>query len=524
MDYNHRLGIDLHIHSTASDGSLTPAEILDHAQKLNLAAIAITDHDSIDGSREALQTGIPPSFHFLTGVEISAAHPLFFAGSGSFHILGYDIRLDDPALNQALNKLRQARQNRNPKIVKRLNELGFQITLKEVSQTVGQVQLGRPHIAYTMMKKGFVRSIDEAFDKFLGTAKPAYVDKERIGCEEAIKMICNAGGIAVLAHPGLLDIADESRLEALVQDLIHLGIGGIEVYYPEHSDEQTKRYQELSKKYNLLMTGGTDYHGSITPEIEMGSGKGRLFIPYLLYEKLTERRNFMDTTDPLNIEKMLGYQFHSKVLLEEALRHSSYVNEQTDLDLRDNERFEFLGDAVLNLVIGHILMERYPHLNEGDLSRIRANLVNETQLAMMARSIELGACLQLGKGEMQTNGKEKNSILAGAFEALMAAVYLDGGFEVAFKTIENNFIPYLDQIPSAIDNSDYKSRLQERVQEKHGDIPNYQIVREEGPDHDKTFWVSVKVFDIEMEGTGKSKKTAEQDAARKVLELLNKAG
>jgi 3',5'-nucleoside bisphosphate phosphatase len=287
LDYNNHLGIDLHIHSTASDGSLTPVEILDHAQKLNLAAIAITDHDSIDGSREALCAGIPSCFNFLTGVEISAAHPPFFPGSGSFHILGYNIRLDNPVLNQALNQLRQARKNRNPKIVKRLNEMGFQISLEEVKQTVGEVQMGRPHIAYTMMKKGFVRSVDEAFDKYLGAAKPAYVDKERIGCEDALKMIRNAGGVAVLAHPGLLNIADESRLERLIQDLIQIGMGGMEVYYPEHSPEQIRRYAGLSKKYNLLMTGGTDFHGSITPEIEMGSGKGELFVPYLLYEKLT---------------------------------------------------------------------------------------------------------------------------------------------------------------------------------------------------------------------------------------------
>jgi dsRNA-specific ribonuclease len=140
----------------------------------------------------------------------------------------------------------------------------------------------------------------------------------------------------------------------------------------------------------------------------------------------------------------------------------------------------------------------------------------------MARSIDLGAALLLGKGEIQTNGIEKNSILAGAFEALMAAVYLDGGFKAAFKIIENNFVPFLDKIYPTIDNYDYKSRLQEWVQEKHGSIPGYQVVREEGPDHAKTFWVSVKVFDIETEGTGKSKKAAEQDAARKALEILNK--
>ena len=230
----------------------------------------------------------------------------------------------------------------------------------------------------------------------------------------------------------------------------------------------------------------------------------------------------MDTANPFNIEQKLGYQFNSRDLLDEALRHSSYVNEQPDSELRDNERFEFLGDAVLNLIVGHILMERYPDLKEGDLSRTRANLVNETQLAIMARSIDLGAGLLLGKGEIQTNGMEKNSILAGAFEALMAAVYLDGGFKAAFKIIENNFVPFLDKIHPAIDNYDYKSRLQEWVQEKHGNIPNYKVVREEGPDHAKTFWVSVKVFDIETEGTGKSKKAAEQDAARKALEILNK--
>jgi ribonuclease-3 len=230
----------------------------------------------------------------------------------------------------------------------------------------------------------------------------------------------------------------------------------------------------------------------------------------------------MDNANPFNIEQKLGYQFNSRDLLDEALRHSSYVNEQPDSELRDNERFEFLGDAVLNLIVGHILMERYPDLKEGDLSRTRANLVNETQLAIMARSIDLGAGLLLGKGEIQTNGMEKNSILAGAFEALMAAVYLDGGFKAAFKIIENNFVPFLDKIHPAIDNYDYKSRLQEWVQEKHGNIPNYKVVREEGPDHAKTFWVSVKIFDIETEGTGKSKKAAEQDAARKALEILNK--
>jgi predicted metal-dependent phosphoesterase TrpH len=286
LDCNHHLGIDLHIHSTASDGSFTPAEILDHAQKLNLAAIAITDHDSIDGSREALRIGIPPSFNFLTGVEISAAHPPFFPGSGSFHILGYDIHLDNRDLNQALSKLQDARKNRNPAILKRLNKLGFQISLEEVNQEVGEGQLGRPHIAYAMVKKGFVASIDEAFDKYLGTSGPAYVDKYRIECEHAINIIRAAGGVPVLAHPALLNIENNQKLDALLQNLMKIGLAGIEVYYPGHSPQQIRQYTELAGKYGLLMTGGTDFHGTITPQIKMGSGKGSLFIPYLLYEKL----------------------------------------------------------------------------------------------------------------------------------------------------------------------------------------------------------------------------------------------
>ena len=230
----------------------------------------------------------------------------------------------------------------------------------------------------------------------------------------------------------------------------------------------------------------------------------------------------MNSNDNTEIEQKLRYQFKSSDLLEEALRHSSFVNEQADPDLRDNERLEFLGDAVLNLIVGHILIQRYPDLKEGDLSRSRANLVNESQLAKMARSIDLGLYIQLGKGEVQTQGREKSSILADTFEALMASIYLDGGFDAAFHIIENNLQPLIEHLHTAADNHDYKSQLQEKVQVEHGSMPDYSIMREDGPDHDKTFWVAVNVLDIETQGSGKSKKTAEQDAARLALEALNK--
>ena len=228
----------------------------------------------------------------------------------------------------------------------------------------------------------------------------------------------------------------------------------------------------------------------------------------------------MEAKDPSDLEQQLRYDFSNREILHEALRHSSYVNELAHENLKDNERLEFLGDAVLNLIVGHLLMRRYPEIHEGELSRRRANLVNESQLAKMARSFELGGYVHLGKGEIQTHGREKNSILADTFEALVAAVYLDGGFDAAFRFIETNFLPMMERQHSSTNNYDHKSQLQELVQVSHGVMPKYKIIREDGPDHDKTFWVELRVLETETQGSGKNKKAAEQEAAKKALEIL----
>jgi ribonuclease III len=231
----------------------------------------------------------------------------------------------------------------------------------------------------------------------------------------------------------------------------------------------------------------------------------------------------MLNADHAELQRKLLYEFKNTCFLDESLRHSSFVNEQADTGMRDNERLEFLGDAVLNLVIGDILMQRHPDSNEGDLSRMRANLVNEAQLATIARSINLGSYLQLGKGEIQTNGREKNSILADTFEAVMAALYLDGGFDAAFKTIDRHFSPLIESVTAPMANYDYKSQVQEFVQVTQHEMPIYTVIHENGPDHDKTFRVRLQLQQLHAEGVGKSKKTAEQDAARQALEML-KAG
>ena len=286
MDYKENLKIDLHIHSTASDGTLSPIEILRLARQLNLGAIAITDHDTMAGVKDALAHGIPPSLKFLTGVEISVLPPPSFSYLGSFHILGYAIDPDNTLLNQTFGELQQARNNRNPHILKILNELGCNITLAQVQKEAGECQLGRPHIAQLMIKKGYVKSISEAFDRYLSQGKPAYVDKYRLDCARAIEIILSAGGVPVLAHPFLIQQQNDQILEDLVITLKKMGLKGLEVYYPEHPPEKTAYYAEIAKRHSLLVTGGTDFHGSLKPEIKMGSGKGNLSIPYAIYEKL----------------------------------------------------------------------------------------------------------------------------------------------------------------------------------------------------------------------------------------------
>jgi len=288
LEFSRHVSIDLHIHTTASDGTFTPEQVVSHAHQLKLKAIAITDHDTVAGSKEALRSGVPHSLGFLTGVEISSTPPPSYPGSGSFHLLGYSIRLDDPNLNRTLEKLQQARKNRNPAIINRLNKLGISITLDEVRKEAGEGQLGRPHIAQLMVKKGVVASINEAFDQFLGTGKPAYVDKQRVECFKAIEIILDAGGVPVLAHPGLLDYKTEDQLDELVGKLKKAGIQGMEVYYSGHTQDQTRLYAELAQRHGLLMTGGSDFHGTIQPEIEMGSGQGDLIVPYELFEKLIQ--------------------------------------------------------------------------------------------------------------------------------------------------------------------------------------------------------------------------------------------
>jgi predicted metal-dependent phosphoesterase TrpH len=282
------VNIDLHIHTNASDGSYSPPEILVFARERRLGAISITDHDSIDGVKAFVETCDASDIRFLTGVEITAQAPPAFQLSDSLHILGYGIRIDDPELSRLLATLQRARDERTPRMVSRLQELGMAITVEELASAFPGPQLGRPHIAQLMVRKGYAASIDDAFDRYLSSGKPGYVDKPRISHGAAAKAIGHAGGLVVLAHPGLYNLPDDV-LDALLASLKADGLQGVEIYYPEHSEAQISLYERLAEKYGLIATGGTDFHGAATPGIEVGVGRGDFHVPYALYEKVLER-------------------------------------------------------------------------------------------------------------------------------------------------------------------------------------------------------------------------------------------
>lgn len=219
------------------------------------------------------------------------------------------------------------------------------------------------------------------------------------------------------------------------------------------------------------------------------------------------------------LEKRLNYTFKSHTLLVRALTHKSYANELRN-NIEHNEKLEFLGDAVLDLVVGEFLYEKFPHDTEGGLSKKRASIVNEEVLFELAREMELNKLLQLGKGEAQTGGAMKPRLLASSLEAIVGAVHLDGGFEVAKNFVRREFLPLCDRVCGVEDfERDYKTRLQEVVQKAMKETPRYEVLAEEGPPHDREFLVCVKIKDeVWAQGRGRSKKNAEQIAAKCALE------
>ena len=220
-------------------------------------------------------------------------------------------------------------------------------------------------------------------------------------------------------------------------------------------------------------------------------------------------------------EQRLGYSFTQRELLRRALTHKSYSHEAKDLEVRHNETFEFLGDSVLGFVVGDLLFRHFPQLDEGALSKMKAFLVSASSLAAKARHYGMGEVILLGVGEEKTGGRKKDSLLANLFEAVIAAIYLDGGVEPARQLIERSFLEDIARIDQQdLLFHDYKTALQELAQGRGLQLPDYNVVAEVGPDHDKTFVVEVRLGDLAARGEGSSKKEAQQQAARHALRVF----
>jgi 3',5'-nucleoside bisphosphate phosphatase len=278
--------IDLHTHSTYSDGTLTPTQLIEHACSLGITAIALTDHDTLGGVGEALEAQCNFDIEVIPGVELSIEYAL--PDNGHIHMLGLFLDTNSSVLLEGLDWLREQREARTPRIIEKLGDLGIHITEHEVRSIAGNGSVGRPHIARLLMARGFVSSIQEAFDRFLAKGAPAYIPKRKFSLERAIKMIRGAGGIPILAHPYSLKLGDQD-LRSLLVRMKGMGLGGIEAFYTDHTSEQTEQFLTLSKELDLGVSGGSDFHGENKPEIRLGSGRGDLSIPSTILDELRSR-------------------------------------------------------------------------------------------------------------------------------------------------------------------------------------------------------------------------------------------
>ena len=276
--------VDLHCHSTASDGTLPPREVVRLAKQSNLSALALIDHDTVAGCVDAADEARKVGVDFLCGIEISAEYP----HPGTMHILGYGVDPQSPHLKNLTETLIAGRDNRNPRIVAKLNEMGVAVTMKEWEDEAKGAVVGRPHLAAILARKGYVSSIKQAFDKYIGQGAPAYFDKERLIPKQAIERISAASGLAVLAHPIQLRTTNDAQLERVVKDLVDLGMIGLEVIHSDHDAALVEKYTQLADRFGLLKTGGSDFHGTNKKDIELGNARGRR-VPREFYERLVEK-------------------------------------------------------------------------------------------------------------------------------------------------------------------------------------------------------------------------------------------
>lgn len=277
-------GIDLHSHSTASDGSLTPSELARAGKEAGLEALALTDHDTAAGLPEFMAAGARENLETIPGCELSVTTP-----RARMHILGLWLPMKPGALTKALKELRQHRHQRNHIIIAKLAELGLEITYDEVVEIAGEGSVGRPHLAKALLNHGYVKSMEEAFDRYLGAKGKAYAPKKVLTAADAVALLKQEGATVIMAHPYQSGLSINELTEELIR-LKELGLDGLEAYYNDHTPSRTAALLELANRLNLAVSGGSDFHGEPKPDIKLGKGRGTLYIPLTVLERLKELR------------------------------------------------------------------------------------------------------------------------------------------------------------------------------------------------------------------------------------------
>jgi len=273
--------IDLHTHSTFSDGTMTPEKLAKYAEKLGVEVLALTDHDTVNGIDSFMSVDV--NVERVSGVELSVSYE-----PGTFHLVGLFVDHKNEYLNKALDSLKDARRVRNDKMIKLIGELvGKQLTQEDIS-TENDGELGRPHIAKYLCKQGLAENMGDAFDKYLGKGKPYYIARETLDFHNSLDLIHEAGGIAILAHPFTLDI-DEKYYSGFVKYLKGLGLDGIEVFTSDTDMYRQRMLHEIAIEHDMAISGGSDFHGDNQLSIGLGTGRGELNIPYNVYETLKTR-------------------------------------------------------------------------------------------------------------------------------------------------------------------------------------------------------------------------------------------
>jgi 3',5'-nucleoside bisphosphate phosphatase len=266
--------VDLHTHTDASDGTDTPEELIRKAVSMGLEALAITDHDTLHGYELALPVARREGLELVCGIEISTKQR-----GKTVHLLGYFLRAEPAvAFTMWLNELQEKRRDRNARLVGRLRQLGIDITLEEV-HALGKHMAGRPHFARILVRKGYVKTSQEAFDRYIAEEGKAYVEREEVPLAEAIRRVSEAGGLAVMAHPVRLNRRDPMEEEDWIREAVEAGMGGIEVQHSDHGAGERQRYAALAAKYGLGVTGGSDYHGGNKMGVALGTGRSNVNVP-----------------------------------------------------------------------------------------------------------------------------------------------------------------------------------------------------------------------------------------------------